>query len=89
MSQLQGLLHPDFAGVATTLRRLLPKKGPGGAAVCVYHRGEKVVDIWGGTMDDAGTPWEGGHAQRLLLDDEGRRLHAAPHLRGPRADRHR
>jgi CubicO group peptidase (beta-lactamase class C family) len=26
--------------------------------VCVYHRGEKVVDIWGGVKDAAGTPWE-------------------------------
>lgn len=57
MSQLQGSLHPDFAGVARTLRRIVPTKGPGGAAVCVYHHGEKVVDIWGGTKDDQGTPW--------------------------------
>jgi CubicO group peptidase (beta-lactamase class C family) len=55
---LQGTIHPDFAGVANVLRRILPKKGPGGAAVCVYHRGEKVVDAWGGTRDDRGSPWQ-------------------------------
>jgi CubicO group peptidase (beta-lactamase class C family) len=55
---LQGTTHPDFADVANSLRRILPKKSPGGAAVCVYHRGEKVVDIWGGTRDARGTPWE-------------------------------
>ena len=55
---LQGLLHPDFAGVARALTRILPKKGEGGAAACVYHRGEKVVDIWGGTRNRAGDPWE-------------------------------
>ncbi len=33
------------------------KNFSGGAAVCVYHQGEKVVDIWGGTMDARGTPW--------------------------------
>ena len=55
---LHGTTHPDFADVARTLRRILPKKGPGGAAACVYHRGEKVVDIWGGTRDTDGTPWE-------------------------------
>lgn len=55
---LQGTIHPDFWGVARSLQRILPKKGPGGAAVCVYHRGEKVVDAWGGTRDDRGTPWE-------------------------------
>ena len=31
---------------------------PGGAAVCVYHRGEVVVDCWGGTRDAAGSPWQ-------------------------------
>jgi len=31
-----------------------------GAAFCVYHRGEKVVDLWGGLADEIrGTPW--GH----------------------------
>jgi CubicO group peptidase (beta-lactamase class C family) len=54
---LHGSIHPDFANVARTLRRILPKRGPGGAAVCVYHKGEKVVDAWGGTRDTGGTPW--------------------------------
>ena len=30
----------------------------GGAAVCVYHRGEPVVDLWAGTRDPDGNPWE-------------------------------
>jgi CubicO group peptidase (beta-lactamase class C family) len=55
---LHGSVHPDFAGVARVLRRILPRRGPGGAAVCVYHKGEKVVDAWGGTSDAAGTPWK-------------------------------
>jgi CubicO group peptidase (beta-lactamase class C family) len=55
---LYGSIHPDFWGVARVLKRILPKQGPGGAAVCVYHRGEKVVDAWGGTRDDRGTPWQ-------------------------------
>ena len=30
-----------------------------GAACCVYHRGEKVVDLWGGVRNEAtGDPWE-------------------------------
>lgn len=29
-----------------------------GSAVCVYHRGRKVVDVWGGTRDPEGRPWE-------------------------------
>lgn len=55
---LQGEFHPDFGQVAETLIKILPKKSPGGAAVCIYHQGEKVVDIWGGTRDRAGNPWQ-------------------------------
>ena len=30
-----------------------------GGACCVYHRGEKVVDLWGGVRNKAtGEPWE-------------------------------
>ncbi len=54
---LEGYVHPDFGEVAGVLRKLLPKRQPGGAAVCVYHRGEKVVDAWGGTIDRQGRPW--------------------------------
>lgn len=27
-------------------------------AICVYHRGKPVVDAWGGSRDDAGSPWQ-------------------------------
>jgi CubicO group peptidase (beta-lactamase class C family) len=59
---LEGYIHPDFTEVARILRRQIPgarRRGrPGGAAVCVYHRGRVVVDCWGGTRDTLGTPWE-------------------------------
>jgi CubicO group peptidase (beta-lactamase class C family) len=55
---IQGYLHPDFADVAVALRATLRHKQGGGAAAAVYHRGEKVVDIWSGTRDDSGAPWE-------------------------------
>lgn len=54
--RLDGSLHPDFAGVAEELKRQL-RRAPGGAAVCVYHRGECVVDVWGGVRDAAGRDW--------------------------------
>ncbi|HVO22740.1 MAG TPA: serine hydrolase domain-containing protein [Candidatus Margulisiibacteriota bacterium] len=54
---MEGTLHPGFIPVATALRRQL-EGYPGGAAVCVYHRGQCVVDLWGGTRDRAGNPWE-------------------------------
>lgn len=56
---IEGTLHPGFIPVASVLRRQL-QSYPGGAAVCVYHRGQCVVDLWGGTRDRAGNPWEAG-----------------------------
>jgi CubicO group peptidase (beta-lactamase class C family) len=53
---LDGRIHPDFQGVEAALRHQLGNYS-GGAAVCVYHRGECVVDLWGGHSDDAGTLW--------------------------------
>ena len=55
---LHGTVHPDFRSVARGLERQLRRGPRGGAAVCVYHRGEKVVDIWGGVKDAHGTPWQ-------------------------------
>ncbi len=55
---LSGQVHPDFAPVANLLRRQLARKRGAGAAICVIHRGECVVDIWGGARDVAGRPWE-------------------------------
>src|SRR5262245_16261803 len=54
---LDGHVQPDYADVASTLIRQIPRKHQGGAAVCVYHYGRKVVDIWGGSRDREGTPW--------------------------------
>lgn len=54
---IHGYLHPDFADVAVALRSTLRHKKGGGGAVAVFHRGEKVVDIWSGTRDDD-RPWQ-------------------------------
>jgi CubicO group peptidase (beta-lactamase class C family) len=54
---IEGHVHPDFWRLAKVFERILPRSSNGGAAVCVYHRGEKVVDLWGGTQDEHGTPW--------------------------------
>ncbi|MFZ5724057.1 MAG: serine hydrolase domain-containing protein [Pseudomonadota bacterium] len=56
---LTGHVHRDFLGVADTFLKQLPQEAPGGAALCIYHRGEPVVDIWSGTRDRDGTPWTG------------------------------
>ena len=55
---MQGFVHPDFAEVATALRATLKHKRGGGAAAAVFHRGEKVVDVWAGDRDEEGRPWE-------------------------------
>jgi CubicO group peptidase (beta-lactamase class C family) len=53
---IDGFVHPDFLTVADALGRQL-RSYPGGAAVCVYHHGVCVVDLWGGHRDDEGRPW--------------------------------
>ena len=48
-----------FDHVRAEFERNFAERGEVGAAVCVYHDGEKVVDLWGGYKDLARTqPWE-------------------------------
>ncbi len=53
---MKGTVHPSFAQVATVFGRQLSKTS-GGAAIAVYHRGELVVDLWGGERGP-GLPWD-------------------------------
>ncbi|MCP4434862.1 MAG: beta-lactamase family protein [Actinomycetia bacterium] len=53
---MEGFVHKDFSAVGDVFRRQL-KRTNGGAAVCIYHRGKPVVDIWGGNRTDD-DPWE-------------------------------
>lgn len=54
---IDGFVHPDFENVARVFRRHL-RVTTGGAAVALYHRGEAVVDLWGGRRSDEGDPWQ-------------------------------
>jgi CubicO group peptidase (beta-lactamase class C family) len=54
---MEGFLEPEFLPVADALEREL-REYPGGAAVCVYHRGTCVADLWGGYRDDEGNLWQ-------------------------------
>lgn len=55
---IQGTCEPAFAAVREALERNFIDHGEIGSAVCVYHQGQKVVDLWGGHMDAARTkPW--------------------------------
>ncbi|MEH6588675.1 MAG: serine hydrolase domain-containing protein [Halioglobus sp.] len=53
---LDGMHHPDFHAVEAVLRKQL-QNYPGGAAVCVYHHGECVVDLWGGYRNEDNDLW--------------------------------
>ncbi len=54
---MEGFARREFAAVEETFRRQL-EHTDGGAAVTVFHRGEPVVDLWGGVRTDDGDPWE-------------------------------
>jgi len=56
---VHGDVQPGFEAVADEFRRNFSKRGELGAACAIHHRGEKVVDLWGGHRDRARTlPWE-------------------------------
>jgi CubicO group peptidase (beta-lactamase class C family) len=56
---LQGAVAPGFEEVREEFHRNFAERGEVGAACAVYHRGEKVVDLWGGFRDGyTREPWE-------------------------------
>jgi CubicO group peptidase (beta-lactamase class C family) len=57
VADIQGTYDERFAAVADVLSANLERGADVGASACVIHDGETVVDIWGGTIDDQGTPW--------------------------------
>ena len=49
---LSGFVKPEFTAVADAFYRTLPEgQKAGGAALCVYYRGQPVVDIWAGSRN--------------------------------------
>ncbi len=55
---IEGTCDPAFAAVREALERNFTEHGEIGSAVCIYHQGEKVVDLWAGHQDAARTrPW--------------------------------
>ena len=54
---MDGFSHPAFNEVVNTFRHQV-ERTEGGAAVAIYHRGELVVDLWGGTRTLDGDPWQ-------------------------------
>src|SRR5262249_21938944 len=56
---LQGFVSRGFETVHDAFLANFSERGELGGACCAYHRGEKVVDLWGGIRNrETGEPWE-------------------------------
>jgi CubicO group peptidase (beta-lactamase class C family) len=57
----EGHVRAGFEAVRDAFVENFSRRHELGGACCVYHRGEKVVDLWGGVRNKAtGEPWEEG-----------------------------
>ena len=55
---IAGQYAPAFEALAHQFARQIEDGSEVGASLCVYHRGQLVVDLWGGVRDKStGTPW--------------------------------
>ncbi|MGH3846338.1 MAG: serine hydrolase domain-containing protein [Pseudonocardiaceae bacterium] len=58
MTPIHGTTDPRFRAVRDAFAANFRDHGEVGAALCVYLRGRRVVDLWGGIADlTTGTPW--------------------------------
>ena len=56
---VQGHVSRGFEDVHKAFAENFERRHELGGACAVYHRGEKVVDLWGGIRDkQSGEPWE-------------------------------
>ena len=59
MSTVRGTVAPGFERVRDAFEENFRRRGEIGAACCVYVKGERVVDLWGGLRDErTSAPWE-------------------------------
>lgn len=57
-SAVSGRFDDRFAEVGAEFERNFAERGEVGASLHILVDGEPVVDLWGGTVDRDGTPWE-------------------------------
>ncbi len=58
-TSISGFVKLGFEAVRVAFIENFERRHELGAACCIYHRGEKVVDIWGGMRNEStGEPWE-------------------------------
>jgi CubicO group peptidase (beta-lactamase class C family) len=56
---ISGHVKPGFEAVREAFVENFTNRNELGAACCIYYRGEKVVDLWGGIRNKlTGEPWE-------------------------------
>jgi CubicO group peptidase (beta-lactamase class C family) len=59
MAEIHGVCDERFEALALELSKSLDDGEDCGASICVHHKGEVVVDLWGGFADAERTrPWE-------------------------------
>lgn len=59
INAISGSVKPGFEAVREAFVENFERRKELGAACCIYHRGEKVVDLWGGVRNKStGEPWE-------------------------------
>jgi len=58
---VEGHVSAGFEAVRDAFVENFTRRNELGGACCVYHRGEKVVDLWGGVRNrSTGAPWQEG-----------------------------
>lgn len=58
-ASIHGHVQPQFQAVRTAFEENFRRRREVGASCCIYHEGEKVVDLWGGVRDQVtGALWQ-------------------------------
>jgi CubicO group peptidase (beta-lactamase class C family) len=69
---VHGTADDGWEPVRAAFARNFGRRGDRGAAVALYHRGRKVVDLWAGTSGyDGGQPWARDTAQTVRSATKG------------------
>jgi CubicO group peptidase (beta-lactamase class C family) len=56
---ISGFVKPGFEAVREAFAENFERRNELGAGCCIYYRGEKVIDLWGGIRNKStGEPWE-------------------------------
>jgi CubicO group peptidase (beta-lactamase class C family) len=78
---IEGTHEQRFSAVVDAFRRNFDENSDVGAAVCVYHQGRPVVDLWGGIADvDTGRRWDRHTVTGLASTSKGLAAVCALHL---------